>query len=207
MGSLLQDFPKNDGEAYLKFITGKSKSAFLKDAFGCEDYIPNQYSIEQVNKAVLDFLDDPSIPSERRLKVLEQVVKHLDAAAKKQGAVSINEIQQVINKQLPLNSKKIDGFSEFVNLGNYIISDRFQPTRQNASYLNSVDITDPHGNFKCNVSLSAIGLGSSDDGKTIRVDRDFQTITLPLTPQAQSIIKQILGEYEVALTLQNTQQP
>ncbi|MHA6196957.1 nucleoid-associated protein [Pseudomonas wadenswilerensis] len=189
-------YPKNDGEAYLKFITGKSTSAFLKDAFGCEDYVANKYSIEQVNKAVLDFLDDPTIPGERRLKILGEVVKHLEIAAKKQVAVSITEIQQVINKQLPTGSKKIDGFTEFVNLGDYTISDRFQPTRQNASHLNNVEIADPEGNFKCNVFLGAIGVGNIEDGKMIRVDSDFEKITLPLTPHARAIIKQILGDQE-----------
>lgn len=200
-------YPKNDGEAYLKFITGKSKSAFLKDAFGCEDYIPNQYSIDQVNKAVLDFLNDPAIPGERRLKILEQVVNHLEIAAKKQGAVSISEIQHVINKQLPPNSNKIDAFSEFVNLGDYTISDRFQPTRQNASHLRNVEITDPNGNFKCNVTLGAIGVESTDDGKIIKVDTKFENITLPLTPQAQAIIKQILGTQDTDSNNEPPQQP
>ncbi|UZE26656.1 nucleoid-associated protein [Pseudomonas asplenii] len=193
-------YPKNDGEAYLKFITGKSKSAFLKDAFGCEDYVPNKYSIEQVSKAVLDFLEDPTIPGERRLKILEGVASHLEVAAKKQIAVSIEEIQNVINRQLPLNSRKINGFTEFVNLGDYTISDRFQPTRQNASGLRKVEIEDPDGNFRCNVALGAIGFGDIDDGKTIKVDYKFEKITFPLTPYAQAIIKQILDDQEKNLT-------
>lgn len=189
-----ETYPKNDGDAYLKFIAGKSKSAFLQEAFGCGDYIPNKFSVEQVNKAVLDFLDDPIIPGARRLKILSEVTTYLEVAAKKQVAISIDQIQQVINKSLPIESDKIDQFSGFVNLGDYTISERFQPTRQSAGLLKNVEISDPSGNFKCSVSLEAIGFNSSNDGKTIKVDDSLESITLPLTPQASAIIRQILCE-------------
>lgn len=189
-----ETYPINDGDAYLKFIAGKSKSAFLQEAFGCGNYIPNKFSVEQVNKAVLDFLDDPIIPGERRLKILSEVTAYLEVAAKKKTAVSIDQLQQVINKSLPVESEKIDQFSDFVNLGDYTISDRFQPTRQSAALLKSVDIADPNGKFKCSVSLEAIGFDGFDDGKTIKVDDNLESITLPLTPQASAIIRQILCE-------------
>lgn len=189
-------YPDNEGDAYLKFITGKSRSAFLKDAFGCTDYIPNKDSVDQVNTAVRAFLDDPSIPSQRRLLIVEKVTTHLATAAKKNIAVSIRDIQQVINGNLPVGSQKIDGFSDFVNLGGYTISERFQPTRLSALSLKSVDITDPQGVFKCSVNLEAIGYFDSEAGKPIVVDDALQYITLPLTPQASAIIKQILGKKE-----------
>ncbi|MDO8336150.1 MAG: nucleoid-associated protein [Candidatus Saccharibacteria bacterium] len=186
-------YPANDGDAYLKFIAGKSKSAFLQDAFGCGDYIPNKYSVEQVNAAVLDFLDDPIIPPERRLTILKEVTSHLESAAKRQVSVSIIQIQQVINKFLPVGSEKIDGFNEFVNLGAYTISERFQPTRQSAAMLSHVEISDPNGDFKCSVSIEAIGFGG-DEGKIIKVDDEMESITLPLTLKAKAVIRQILGD-------------
>jgi nucleoid-associated protein YejK len=189
-----ETYPANDGDAYLKFIAGKSKSAFLQEAFGCGNYIPNKFSVEQVNKAVLDFLDDPIIPGARRLKILSEVTTYLEVAAKKKVAVSIDQIQQVINKSLPPESDKIDHFSGFVNLGDYTISERFQPTRQSAGLLKNVDIADPSGNFKCSVSLEAIGFDGSDDGKIIKVDNNLESITFPLTSQASAIIRQILCE-------------
>lgn len=188
-----ETYPANDGDAYLKFIAGKSRSAFLQDAFGCGDYIPNKYSVEQVHAAVLDFLDDPIIPPERRLTILREVTSHLETAAKKQASVSISQIQQVINKFLPIDSEKKDGFGEFVNLGAYTISERFQPTRQSAAMLSHVEISAPNGDFKCSVNIEAIGFGS-DDEKMIKVDDDMESITLPLTPKAKGIIRQILGE-------------
>ncbi|MCY1441689.1 hypothetical protein D9M71_580160 [compost metagenome] len=150
--------------------------------------------MEQVNTAVLAFLDDPSIPAQRRLLIVEKVTSHLATAAKKNIAVSIRDIQQVINGSLPIGSQKIDSFSEFVNLGGYTISERFQPTRLSALSLKSVDITDPLGIFKCSVNLEAISYYDSETGKPIIVDGALQHITLPLTPQASAIIKQILGE-------------
>lgn len=187
-----ETFPKNDGDPYIKFITGKSKSAFLQDAFGCGDYVPNKHSVEQINRAVLDFLDDPIIPSERRIKILKGVTSYLEDAAKSQSSVSIDQIQQVINKSLPLESEKLNGFTEFANLGDYEISERFQPTRQSANATAHVEITDANGDFKCKINIAAIGFNG--DEKAITVDHEMQNITIPLTPKAKVIIRQILGE-------------
>ncbi|CAN7585753.1 nucleoid-associated protein [Pseudomonas sp. LjRoot277] len=189
-----ETFPLNDGDAYLKFITGKSKSAFLKDAFGCADHIPNRDSVEQVRAAVLDFLADPAIPELRRLKIVEGVTAHLVVAAKKNLSVSIKDIQKVINDSLPLGSNKIDGFSGFVNEGDYTISERFQPTRVSAQLLQNVEITDPQGGFKCSVNLEAISYADANNKKRITVDGDLTSINIPLTPQAREVIKKILGE-------------
>jgi nucleoid-associated protein YejK len=189
-------YPLNDGDAYLKFITGKSRSAFFKDAFGCADHIPNRDSVEQVNAAILEFLDDPAIPNKRRLLIVEKVTTHLAVAAKNKIAVSIKDVQQVINNSLPLGSDKIDGFVNFVNLGEYSISERFQPTRGTAQLLRNVEITDPHGVFRCSVNLEAISYSDVGNEKLITVDEDLTNIKIPLTPHARSIIKKILGSKE-----------
>ena len=189
-----ETYPKNDGDAYLKFIAGKSKSDFLKDAFGCGDYVANKDSVQQVNQAVLDFLDDPAIPPQRRLQILQNVTVYLANAAKLKKAVSISQIEQVINKALPVGSDKIGAFGSFVNLQSYTISERFQPTRLAAEALKSVDINDPEGIFKCSINLQSIGYSDAKNSKPIVVDDELQFITLPLTAHASSIIKQILGE-------------
>ncbi|EPK5168332.1 TPA: nucleoid-associated protein [Pseudomonas aeruginosa] len=188
-----ETFPKNDGDAYLKFITGKSKSAFLKDAFGCSDHIPNRDSVEQVRAAVLDFLNDPSIPESRRLKIVDGVTMHLVVAAKRNISVSIQDIQKVINDSLPLGSNKIDGFSGFVNDGGYTISERFQPTRISAQLLQNVEIADPQAGFKCSINIQSISYTDAEDRKIITVDEDLTSINIPLTPQAREVIKKILG--------------
>ncbi|MGY3298660.1 nucleoid-associated protein YejK [Pseudomonas sp. TE6288] len=189
-----ETFPKNDGDAYLKFITGKSKSAFFKDAFGCADHIPNKNSVEQVRVAVLDFLDDPSIPEQRRMKIVDGVSNHLAAAAKNNTPVSIRDIQKVINDSLPFGSKKIDGFSGFVNEGGYTISERFQPTRLSAQTMRNVEISDASAGFKCSVNLEAISYVDAENKKNITVDENLTSINIPLTAQAREVIKKILGE-------------
>lgn len=205
-----ETFPKNDGDAYLKFISGKSKSAFLKDAFGVADHIPNRDSVEQVRAAVLDFLNDPSIPEARRLKIVDGVTVHLVVAAKRNISVSIQDIQKVINDSLPLGSNKIDSFSGFVNDGGYTISERFQPTRVSAQLLQSVDITDPQVGFKCSVNLQAISYADAENKKVITVDEDLTSINIPLTPQAREVIKKILGKkaklvHQLPVTADNDQ--
>lgn len=201
-----ETYPENDGDAYLKFITGKSRSVFFKDAFGCADHIPNRDSVEQVNAAVLEFLDDPAIPNKRRLLIVEKVTAHLAVAARNNVAVSIKDIQQVINNSLPIGSDKLNGFGDFVNLGGYSISERFQPTRGSAQLLKSVEITDPQGVFKCSVNLEAISYSDVGNEKIITVDEDLTSIKIPLTPHARAIIKKILGEKEASDNIGSDQQ-
>ncbi|MEO4015141.1 nucleoid-associated protein [Pseudomonas rossensis] len=188
-----ETFPNNDGDAYLKFIAKNSKSDFFKEAFGCGDYVPNKNSVQQINTAILDFLDDPAIPPQRRVQIIEKVTTYLSNAAKSQKAVSIVQVGQIINNSLPVGSEKIGGFEKFVNLGSYTISELFQPTRPAAATLKSVDINDPAGIFKCSINIQAIGYSNSDE-KPVIVDDDLKFITIPLTPQASTILKQILGE-------------
>ncbi|QRR30902.1 nucleoid-associated protein [Pseudomonas simiae] len=187
-------YPKNDGEAYLKFIVGKSRSSFFKEAFGCGDHVPNKDSVEQVNKAVLDFLGSSELGRKQKLIIIESVTEHMALAAKHQKAITIDEIEVIINKKLPVESDKIGKFKEFVNLGGYVVSERFQPTRNDAVALKTIDINDPIGNFRCHVSLESIGYLSAGTSKPVKVDDDLQFITMPLTPEARAAIKQILGE-------------
>lgn len=189
-----ETFPKNDGDPYLKFITGKSKSTFLRDAFGCGNYIPNKNSVEQVNQAVRDFLDDPAIPTERRLFIVKKVTSYMEAAAKNRIPVSVAEIQDVISESLPAKSDKRNKFSEFVNEGEYTISEHFQPTRSGAALFSNIDIADPEGKYKCTVNLGAISYENNKTDCSVTVDKNLDLIKIPITPSAREEIKKILGE-------------
>ncbi|MCA6221966.1 nucleoid-associated protein [Photorhabdus sp. UCH-936] len=48
-------YPDNDGESYIGFISGKSKSRFFKRALGCDPKIDNQRSIFEIFRAINDF--------------------------------------------------------------------------------------------------------------------------------------------------------
>ncbi|WP_342230235.1 nucleoid-associated protein, partial [Yersinia enterocolitica] len=45
-------YPDNNGESYVKFIQGKSKSDFFKDALGCKREIDNNRSIQELFDAI-----------------------------------------------------------------------------------------------------------------------------------------------------------
>jgi len=186
-------YPTNEGEAYVKFIAGKSKSDFLKEAFGCGDYIPNKDSVDQLNQAIQDFLGSSTLQRNQKQTILQSVKDHLAQAASKQAPVTLDEIQHVINKKLPLNSNEIDKFKDFVNNGGYTVSAVFQPTRNSAETMINVEINDPTGNFKCVVTLESISYMSATEQKPVKVDDNLEYITLPLTPAAREAILKMLG--------------
>ena len=191
-------YPGNDGEAYVKFIAGKSKSDFLREAFGCGDYIPNKDSVEQLNKAIQDFLGASNLQRNQKQTILQSVKDHLAQAASKQVPVTLDEIQHVINKKLPHNVDEIDKFKDFVNNGGYIVSAVFQPTRSSAETMINVEINDPTGNFKCIVTLESIGYMNATEQKPVKVDDNLEYITLPLTPMAREAILKMLGSSDEA---------
>lgn len=186
-------YPGNDGDSYVKFIAGKSRSDFLRDAFGCGDYIPNKNSVEELNRALQDFLGNSSLKKGLRQAIIESVKDHLAHAASKQLPVTLDEVQQVINKKLPNNAEETDRFKEFVNNGGYTVSAVFQPTRSSAEKIHNVEINDPTGNFKCTVTLGAIGYMSAAEQKPVKVDDNLEYITLPLTTEAREAIRKMLG--------------
>lgn len=189
-------YPGNDGEAYVKFIAGKSKSDFLRDAFGCGNYIPNKNSVEELNRALQDFLGKSELQRKLRQAIMESVQNHLANAASKQSPVTLDEIQQVINKKLPNNADGIDKFKDFVNNGGYTVSAVFQPTRNGAEKITNVEINDPTGNFKCTVTLGSIGYMSAAEQKPVKVDDNLEYITLPLTKEAREAIQKMLGNFD-----------
>jgi nucleoid-associated protein len=171
-------YPKNDGDSYLHFIDGKSKSGFFKEALGCEDATPNRESVRNLFEAVNAFVSECGLPRSKREKIVSKVTEHLKQRASEKKPTGLNEIQQVIDKELPVNHVKKGKFCVFVNDNKYQINSVFEPTLPDASKGESVEISDVSKNFSCKVKLSSLGYEGS--GKPVLLDDDLNYIRIPL---------------------------
>lgn len=185
-------YPQNDGETYLHFIEGKSKSEFFKEALGCDDAVPNSKSVDNLFTAVKDFVAECKLSRGVRDGVIQKVVEHLKARASKKQPTGLNEIQQVIDKELPVNHEKKGKFCKFVNESGYEINSTFEPTSSHASKGELVEVSDVSKNFTCKVKLSSLGYKGSD--KPVLIDEDLSYIRIPLDDAAKASILAHIGK-------------
>ncbi|ELY4778177.1 nucleoid-associated protein, partial [Cronobacter turicensis] len=174
-------YPANDSESYVRFIQGKSKSDFFKDALGCRKDVDNDRSIRQLFDAIFKFADTNRIPTPLRDKIEETVRGFLQKKSRDKAdkSVSLKDIQNRIDKCLPEESPLKGQFTIFVNANEYKIDDIFEPTNFSANNASSYDFSDSNRNFSCKVRKSAIGSQSSS--KPVKIDKENRCLILPLS--------------------------
>lgn len=185
-------YPKNDGDSYLHFIDGKSKSGFFKEALGCQDATPNKESVSNLFQAVNAFISECGLPRSKREKIVSKVAEHLKQRASDKKPTGLNEIQQVIDKELPVNHVKKGKFCVFVNEQKYQINSVFEPTLPDASKGESVEISDISRNFSVKVKISSLGYEGS--GKPVLLDDDLGYIRIPLDDDDREAILLKVGK-------------
>lgn len=185
-------YPLNDGETYLHFIEGNSKSVFFKQALGCDDAIPNKKSVENLFDAVKAFIAECKIPRGQREVIIQKVVDHLKDRASNKRPTGLDEIQNVIDKELPVSHERKGEFCKFVNEGGYEINTTFEPTAPLASKGELVDVSDASKNFTCKIKLSSLGYKGSD--KPVLIDDDLRYIRIPLDAAARESILSNIGK-------------
>ncbi|MFP5499049.1 MAG: nucleoid-associated protein [Gammaproteobacteria bacterium] len=186
-------YPANDGEdAYLRFIQGNSKSLFFQDALGCNQSISNKDSAKNVIQAFRDFAKEAEVVRGTKDKIEEQLHQLFikKSHSKENKTITLVEIQNVIDRNLPLDSSIIGKFSRFVNERQYEVSERFEPTTQTAKSLIQLEVRDSSANYECKVKSTAIGKVGS--GKPVIVGSDFSTITFNLDSESQSKLSALL---------------
>ncbi|WP_262019985.1 nucleoid-associated protein [Pseudomonas sp. Pse35] len=185
-------YPKNDGDTYLHFIEGKSKSDFFKEALGCDDAVPNKESVSNLHVAVRAFVAECKLARSQRDKIFEKVVEHLKKRASEKKPTGLSEIQQVIDKELPVGHKHKGKFCIYVNENKYEINSVFEPTTSGAVKGELVDISDLSKNFSCKVKVSSLGYEGSD--KPVLLDDDLSYIRIPLDDEARNSIISAIGK-------------
>lgn len=98
-------YPDNDGHSYVDFIQGKSQSDVFKDSLGCTRDVDNKRSINEVFRAIEMFVSSNSLGRAVRENADIAVRNFLDIKSRDNvdKSVSIDEIQEVIDKCLPKN--------------------------------------------------------------------------------------------------------
>lgn len=169
---------ENQDEAYLWFITGKSKSSFFKEALGTDDIIDNTVSVSSIFKAIEDFAKERGLRNTQIRKVEEEVEAHIQSKKGKQ--VSIASVAKRVVAAFPETADipNAEDFVSFVNEKEYKISEVFDVT--SGQMQKATNIEGKKGmEYFYRVKKSALG-GVEDDDKYIRYNPDSKTLYIDI---------------------------
>lgn len=153
-------YPDNNGDSYVHFLQGKSKSDFFKDALGCRHDSDNKRSIQQLFKAIDVFADKNSLGRVLRDTIDSEVKSFLEQKSKdKHGnkSVKIEDVSKIIDNCLNDSHKCKGSFVDFVNINGYQIDPQFEPTPKAAENALTIEVADNDNNFKLKIMRGAIG--------------------------------------------------
>ncbi|HCU0177937.1 TPA: nucleoid-associated protein [Enterobacter hormaechei] len=153
-------YPHNNGDSYVHFLQGKSKSDFFKDALGCRHDSDNKRSIQQLFKAIDVFADKNSLGRVLRDTIDNEVKSFLEQKSKdKHGnkSVKIEDVSKIIDNCLNDSHKCKGSFVDFVNINGYQIDPQFEPTPKAAENALTIEVADNDNNFKLKIMRGAIG--------------------------------------------------
>lgn len=184
-------YPKNDGEAYLKFIEGSSKGAFFKNAIGCDDKIDNRKSVEETHRALDSFIDTHDLD----LALGEKLRDGLDALMREHSSPSseplnIEKIQSRLDSILPENSAAKGTFQAYVNDNEFEVNSWFSPTIHLAKKAGKIVLKDANQSYSVEVSKNSIGGMSS--GKPVKLSDDGEYLCFPLIGEDKDDIEKLV---------------
>jgi nucleoid-associated protein YejK len=178
-----ESYPDNDGHSYVDFIQGKSQSDVFKDSLGCTRDVDNKRSINEIFRAIEEFVSSNSLGRAVRENADIAVRDFLDIKSRDtiDKSVSIDEVQVVIDKCLPKKSKCKGTFKDFVYENEFKIDAQFEPTIYSAKQALTIKLTDEDKNFEIKILRGAIGdeksnkpviIGSRNNEVIIRLSPD-----------------------------------
>ncbi|HGM5483857.1 TPA: nucleoid-associated protein [Serratia marcescens] len=176
-------YPENNGESYVGFISGKSKSEFFKRALGCDPKIDNQRSISEVFRALADFIETLNLSMSEEDAVDQKIQEFVHKKSKDihDKKITIQDIQEQIDRILPNDHKGKGKFKDFVNLNEYKVDEVFEPTVHSVKKAVSIDLKDENGNYSCKISRNV--LGGKNDGKPVTFDKQARRLIIELSDQ------------------------
>lgn len=174
-------YPDNVGEPYLHFISGKSKSEFFKRALGCDPKVDNNRSIQHISMAFDDFSKKIKINSVDKVKVNKAIEAFLKEKAKDpiDKKVSIEDIANCIAKTLLKKKDVAKKFIQFVDHGEYLIDDYFEPSRFSDKEFGKIKIVDEDRDYEITFDIDSIS-DDKDSGAKIIYNRGDGVITIKL---------------------------
>lgn len=187
-------YPSSDGEPYVQFITGKSSSNFFKVALGCTEELDNNKSIEDVKRALTDFSVHLKLSPVTKIQLLQTFAqlmseKNKSATNKK---ITLKELEQVIDKVLPVNSAGKGKFEQFALLGEYKINEYFEPSRVSKKQFEKVTLNDSDNEYSCNISVGVISDDITSESKVI-YDKKEGKLIIRLSDEDISNMNSVFG--------------
>lgn len=171
-------YPKTSGleehEAYLTFISGKSKGAFFKEALGTTDIIDNTVNIASIFDTIEDFGTSLELKAPYIRKIIEEVETLIHE--KKGKNISLNGVANKVIASLPeaKNQYTSDDFLKFINERDVKISEVFDVTQGQLEKATSIEGRKGQEYFY-RVKKSALGRPKDKD-KIIYYDAEKRTL-------------------------------
>ncbi|EML9492507.1 nucleoid-associated protein [Enterobacter ludwigii] len=187
-------YPDNDGHSYVDFIQGKSQSDVFKDSLGCTRDVDNKRSINEVFRAIEMFVSSNSLGRAVRENADIAVRNFLDIKSRDNvdKSVSIDEIQEVIDKCLPKKSKYRTTFKDFVYENEFKIDAQFEPTIYSAKQALTIKLTDEDQNFEIKILRGAIG--DENSNKPVIIGKRNNEVIIRLSPDEFYKLKKYADE-------------
>ncbi|WP_454833528.1 nucleoid-associated protein [Rahnella aceris] len=187
-------YPDNDGHSYVDFIKGKSQSDFFKDSLGCTKDVDNKRSINEVFRAIESFVSNNKLGRGIFEEVDNSVRDFLDQKARNSNdkSVSIEEIQEVIDKCLPKKSKYKGTFKDYVYENEFKIDAQFEPTIYSAKQALTISLTDEDKNFEIKILRGAIGDAKSN--KPVIIGSRANEVIIRLSPEEFNKLRKYADE-------------
>lgn len=188
--SFAVEYPKNEGESYLYFIKGKSKSEFFTVALGCSDSVVGKVCVDNLKDALSKYMqeDGAGLTLALRRDIQVRVYDYVESRAGK--TVSLSDVQVVIDKCLPEHSEFYGGFHKYLhhNSERFKVSEEFQPSHSAAKGMSYLPVKLSSGDFDGQVKYSAITVGEHQ-GSDVSVDSDFVYLRIKLPAAVAADIK------------------
>ncbi|KLG15919.1 hypothetical protein YA52_17910 [Enterobacter roggenkampii] len=187
-------YPENDGHSYVDFIQGKSQSDVFKDSLGCTRDVDNKRSINEIFRAIEVFVSLNSLGRAVRENADIAVRNFLDIKSRDNvdKSVSIDEIQEIIDKCLPKKSRYRSTFKDFANENEFKIDAQFEPTIYSAKQALTIKLTDEDQNFEIKILRGAIG--DENSNKPVIIGKRNNEVIIRLSPEEFNKLKKYADE-------------
>ncbi|QCY20786.1 hypothetical protein EO986_06915 [Morganella morganii subsp. morganii] len=187
-------YPNNDGDPYLHFITGMSKSEFFKRALGCNPKIDNKRSIDQLLQAVDGFSNNIALTTEQRITVRESVKAFIDTKARSlDKKMTVGDVGKIIGECIPEIKDVANKFEQYVDINEYTIDQYFEPHYTSSKPFGEIKISDDDDEYEVKCSVNTIGSDNKSDKKII-YDKANSRLIIRLTGTGIAEIEKIINQ-------------
>jgi len=182
--ALYPDNPSDNKEqAYLMFISGRSKGQFFQEALGVRNMVENSVSVSSIFDAIEKYAESLELRSAH----IRSLQDHVETLIKNKNGkqISLNSVARIVNSNLPdkCSDQSSDDFVNFVNQNQYQISEVFDVTRGQLEKATSIV---GNNGSDCSYRIKKSALGSmSEKSKSIKYDTEKRLLYIEIKDESQ----------------------